>query len=134
MGDPERELIAGARRAMAEERRRLGEPPTPEELIAYAEGTPGAGERERIEAFAAADPDVARTLLDLAKAKSKPGHVLDGTSITPLLLGNGGRAQGQARKPLYWHFPGYLGAGKGSWRTTPAGAIRAGNPDLLFEI
>ena len=33
--------------------------------------------------------------------------------------------------PLYWHFPGYLGAGKDGWRTTPAGAIRAGDWKLI---
>jgi len=32
---------------------------------------------------------------------------------------------------LYWHFPGYLGAGKAQWRTTPAGAIREGEWKLL---
>ena len=65
MGDPGRELIAGVRRTMAEERRRLGEPPTPDELIAYAEGTLPESERGRIEAFTTADPQVARTLIDL---------------------------------------------------------------------
>jgi len=75
--------------------------------------------------------DLYPTLLQLANAKPKPGHVLDGTSITPLLFGNGGRVQGQARKPLYWHFPGYLGSGKDQWRTTPAGAVRAGDWKLI---
>ena len=40
-------------------------------------------------------------------------------------------AQGQSRKPLYWHFPGYLGGGKDAWRTTPAGAIRVGDWKLV---
>jgi len=35
------------------------------------------------------------------------------------------------RDALYWHFPGYLGAGPGQWRTTPAGAVRAGDWKLL---
>jgi len=39
--------------------------------------------------------------------------------------------QGQSRKPLYWHFPGYLGSGKDIWRTTPAGAIRTGDWKLI---
>lgn len=75
--------------------------------------------------------DLYPTLLTLAGAKPPVGQVLDGTSITPLLFGNGGRAQGQAREPLYWHFPGYLGAGKDGWRTTPAGSIRAGDWKLI---
>jgi arylsulfatase A-like enzyme len=75
--------------------------------------------------------DLYPTLLELAGAKPRDGYVLDGTSITPMLFGNGGRAQGQARKPLYWHFPGYLGAGKDGWRTTPAGAIRSGDWKLI---
>ena len=31
------------------------------------------------------------------------------------------------RDAIFWHFPGYLGAGVGSWRTTPGGAIRSGD-------
>lgn len=75
--------------------------------------------------------DLYPTLLTIANAPAKPGQILDGTSITPLLFGPGGQAQGHARKPLYWHFPGYLGAGKDGWRTTPAGAIRAGDWKLI---
>ena len=29
------------------------------------------------------------------------------------------------RDAIYWHVPGYLGAGAGNWRTTPAGSLRA---------
>jgi arylsulfatase A-like enzyme len=76
--------------------------------------------------------DLYPTLLDLAGAKPAAGtQVLDGTSVTPLLFGGGGPVQGQARKPLYWHFPGYLGGGKDAWRTTPAGAIRVGDWKLV---
>src|SRR5262249_17728870 len=35
------------------------------------------------------------------------------------------------RDAIYWHFPGYLGAGQDSWRTTPAGAIRSGDWKLI---
>ena len=35
------------------------------------------------------------------------------------------------RKPLFWHFPGYLGSGKDVWRTTPAGAVRSGDWKLI---
>ena len=37
------------------------------------------------------------------------------------------------RPPLYWHFPAYLPAriDLGTWRTTPAGAIRKGDFKLI---
>ena len=73
--------------------------------------------------------DLYPTLLDVAGAKPDPGYTLDGTSITPLLVGGG--EQAQARNPLYWHFPGYLGSGKDVWRTTPAGAVRSGDWKLI---
>ena len=40
-----------------------------------------------------------------------------------------------SREALFWHFPGYLGAGQNAWRTTPAGAIRASDWKLqeFFE-
>jgi arylsulfatase A-like enzyme len=71
--------------------------------------------------------DLYPTLLDLAGAKPAAGHPLDGVSIVPLLLGTGT----PERKAVYWHFPGYLGAGKDGWRTTPAGSIRAGDWKLI---
>ena len=75
--------------------------------------------------------DLYPTLLTLAGAKPKDGYVLDGTSVTSLLFSDGGLSQVQIRKPLYWHFPGYLGSGKDVWRTTPAGAIRSGDWKLI---
>ena len=35
------------------------------------------------------------------------------------------------RIPLFWHFPGYLGANQNTWRTTPAAAIRQGDWKLI---
>ena len=77
--------------------------------------------------------DLYPTLLELAGAKPEPNYPLDGTSYVPCLTG-GGRAK-LPREAIYWHFPGYLGAGRDSWRTTPAGAIRAGDWKLqeFFE-
>ena len=46
------------------------------------------------------------------------------------LLTSGGQGK-LDRDALYWHFPGYLGAGPGAWRTTPAGAVRVGDWKLL---
>ena len=87
--------------------------------------------------------DVYPTFLELAGVEQPAGVELDGESIVGLLAGG---AQ-LAREALYWHFPVYLeasggaeasgGTGGGSggaggrWRTTPAGAIRAGRYKLL---
>jgi len=71
--------------------------------------------------------DLYPTLLEIAGAKPDPGYVLDGTSYLNLLTG-GTKAE---RKPLFWHFPGYLGASANTWRTTPVGTIRAGDWKLL---
>ena len=51
---------------MAAKRKELGEPPTPEELLAYRDGRLDPGERERMEARIAVHPDAARALADLA--------------------------------------------------------------------
>lgn len=72
--------------------------------------------------------DLFPTLLALAHAKPPKTQPLDGLSLLPLLLG---RESGLKRDALYWHFPGYLGAGPDAWRTTPAGAIRVGDNKLI---
>jgi arylsulfatase A-like enzyme len=71
------------------------------------------------------------TFLEIAAAQPDPGHALDGVSILPLLQ-SGGKGT-LPREALYWHFPGYLQAdeSRGTWRTTPAGAIRSGDFKLL---
>ncbi len=73
--------------------------------------------------------DLYPTLLDLAAAKTPDGAVLDGESYLPLLTSGGKTAM--KREALYWHFPGYLGAGQNSWRTTPVGVIRSGDWKLM---
>jgi hypothetical protein len=35
------------------------------------------------------------------------------------------------RDAIFQHFPGYLGAGAGSWRTTPVGTIQIGDWKLM---
>jgi arylsulfatase A-like enzyme len=67
--------------------------------------------------------DLYPTLLELAGGRAK--GTLDGVSYLRLLTSGG--ADRPDRGPLYWHFPGYLGASKGYWRATPAGAIRDGD-------
>jgi arylsulfatase A-like enzyme len=71
--------------------------------------------------------DLYPTLLEVAGARPDPAYPLDGTSYVGLLTG-GAKAE---RKPLFWHFPGYLGAGANTWRTTPAGSVRCGDWKLL---
>ena len=72
--------------------------------------------------------DLYPTLLELAGAQPDSGYPLDGVSCLGLLTG---RKKQLASRPIYWHFPGYLGAGKDSWRTTPAGAIQVGAWKLI---
>ena len=73
--------------------------------------------------------DLYPTLLEIAGAERPANYPLDGVSYVKLLTGGGKREL--PREAIYWHFPGYLGAGAGSWRTTPAGAIRSGDWKLL---
>jgi arylsulfatase A-like enzyme len=73
--------------------------------------------------------DLYPTLLEVAHAGRPEGYPLDGTSYLKLLTSGG--KEPLRRDAIYWHFPGYLGAGTGSWRTTPAGAIRSGDFKLL---
>lgn len=73
--------------------------------------------------------DLYPTLLDVAGVKSPKDYVMDGISYWKLLQ-NGGKGS-LDREALYWHFPGYLGAGEGAWRTTPVGAIRSGDWKLM---
>lgn len=70
------------------------------------------------------------TLLAIAGAKGDAKQVLDGVSLVPLL-----RGEEIKPRPIFWHFPGYLEADvkKGTWRTTPAGAVRVG-PWKLIEF
>lgn len=72
--------------------------------------------------------DVMPTLLELGGGKAPDKQPLDGVSLVECLKSGGKKAP---ERDLFWHFPGYLGAGKGSWRTTPAGAIRSGDWKLI---
>jgi len=67
------------------------------------------------------------TLLEIAGAAGPANQVLDGQSIVPLLR----RTDDLTRQAIFWHFPAYLQGSGGTWRTTPAGAIRKGQWKLL---
>jgi len=78
------------------------------------------------------------TFLDLAGIKNTKNHILDGTSITPLIKG----IKQPESKPLFWHFPAYLQAYKGmtdesrdpQFRTRPVSVIRKGDWKLLLFL
>jgi arylsulfatase A-like enzyme len=72
--------------------------------------------------------DLYPTLLELTGAE-EPRQPLDGLSYLTLLKSGGQKKLN--REALYWHFPGYLGSGAGTWRTFPAGAIRSGDWKLI---
>lgn len=72
--------------------------------------------------------DLYPTLLELAGG-AKPAQTLDGVSYLSLLFGDG--SQTLDRTNVYWHFPGYLGANQGHWRTTPVSVVRSGDWKLL---
>lgn len=65
MGGQE-DLNQSLKAIMAAKRDELGEPPTPEELLAYRDGGLDPAERERMEARLAVHPGAARALADLA--------------------------------------------------------------------
>jgi len=71
--------------------------------------------------------DIFPTLLELGSA-SKPRQVLDGESLVPLLKDPAAQLK---RTDIFQHFPGYLGQGKGAWRTTPVSLIQSGHWKLM---
>lgn len=72
--------------------------------------------------------DLYPSLLEVAGADAPRDYPLDGTSYAPLLAGTQSTLP---RDAIFWHFPGYLGAGAGQWRTLPVGAVRQGDWKLV---
>jgi arylsulfatase A-like enzyme len=72
--------------------------------------------------------DLMPTMIAWSGAKPPEKQTLDGVSLAEVFAGGGKPAP---PRDLFWHFPGYLGAGQGTWRTTPAGAIRSGDWKLI---
>jgi arylsulfatase A-like enzyme len=71
--------------------------------------------------------DVFPTLVEIAGAP-KPRQTLDGESLVKLFRDPQANLE---REAIYQHFPGYLGAGGGTWRTTPVGLIEVGDWKLM---
>jgi arylsulfatase A-like enzyme len=72
--------------------------------------------------------DLLPTLAEFAGAQVPESQPLDGASLAACWKSGGKSAP---ERDLFWHFPGYLGAGKNTWRTTPRGAVRSGDWKLL---
>ncbi len=88
---------------------------------------PGIAEAGRVCDVPTIHVDLFPTLCEIASAEL-PQQVLDGESLVPLLRSGDGTLR---RTAIFQHFPGYLGAGQGTWRTTPVGTIQKGDWKLL---
>jgi arylsulfatase A-like enzyme len=71
--------------------------------------------------------DMFPTFLEIAGAAA-PAQVLDGESLVKLFRDPNASLQ---REAVFQHFPGYLGSGGGTWRTTPVGLIQIGDWKLM---
>ena len=71
--------------------------------------------------------DLFPTMLELAAAPA-PQQVLDGESLVKLFRDPDAELE---RDAIFQHFPGYLGAGADSWRTTPVSLIQMGDWKLM---
>ncbi len=71
--------------------------------------------------------DIYPTVLDWAGAQ-KPSQILDGESLIGLFVDENAKLKRQA---IFQHFPGYLGAGKNTWRTTPVSVIHSADWKLM---
>jgi len=76
--------------------------------------------------------DLYPTLHEFTLSKTPENYKLDGESYLPILKGNTSTILEQ--RNIFWHFPGYLGAGENTWRTTPVSVIRSGDLKLLEFI
>ena len=73
--------------------------------------------------------DLYPTLHEFSKSELPKNYKLDGESYFSQL--QGGSSKSLKRSDIFWHFPGYLGAGGNTYRTKPVSVIRSGNYKLL---
>jgi arylsulfatase A-like enzyme len=88
----------------------------------------GVIEPGRTESTPIISVDLYPTLLELAGGEAPKDQPLDGVSYASLLKEKQPLERGA---PLFWNFPGYLGASDNAWRTTPVSVVRAGDWKLL---
>ena len=72
--------------------------------------------------------DLYPTLLEIASGSAPENQTLDGESLVALFRDPNAPLK---RKAIFQHFPGYLGAGNNTWRTTPVGIIQSGDWKLM---
>lgn len=73
--------------------------------------------------------DLYPTLHEFSKSDLPKNYKLDGESYFSQLQGDASKSL--KRSDIFWHFPGYLGAGENTYRTKPVSVIRSGNYKLL---
>ena len=73
--------------------------------------------------------DLYPTLHEFSKSELPKNYKLDGESYFSQLQGDASKSL--KRSDIFWHFPGYLGAGENTYRTKPVSVIRSGNYKLL---
>ena len=71
--------------------------------------------------------DIFPTLIELGSAP-QPRQVLDGESLVKLFRDPNAKLQ---REAIFQHFPGYLGSGVDTWRTTPVSLVQVGDWKLM---
>lgn len=81
---------------------------------------------------AIASIDLYPSTLELAKASKPEGYTLDGVSYAAHLKDPANTKV--ERDALFWHFPGYLGAGNNTWRTKPVSVVRSGQWKLIQSL
>ena len=73
--------------------------------------------------------DLYPTLHEFSKSDLPKNYKLDGESYFSQLQSD--TSKSLKRSDIFWHFPGYLGAGENTYRTKPVSVIRSGNYKLL---